>query len=562
MTSMLASMTSVRAIECDASSTTSTPLSDASHGSNLSSLPTKRLPSAVILVSELDTEETPQLSTLRLLFAHIGAALTLFLATTDATIVSTILPSISSKFDASQVEYTWVGVSYMLTQTALQPLYGKLSDLIGRQTVLYSSMSIFVIGSMLCGCAQSMMWLILARALAGIGGGGIVSLVWTITSEIVDVHSRAKWSQALSITWSCSAIAGPLLGGLFSKQHGILSWRWAFFLNLPVCLFAFVVLYFSLRPVRMGRSQDVSWHTFVHQFDFIGLLLFMAGSSCIIIGLSFASITGWSQPSTICLITGGLLVLGCGGVYEVRTSRDALFPASAFKNITTMIILIINFLHNFVFTAGTFYLALYFQSVQGLKPLHAGITMLPYSLGSSLASMPTAWFIGYWQMRTQNMSGQRMMISAGLLLSALGFGLMVLLDENSIRAPQTVFPLLAGLGLGMLFHAPYQVFTRTLRTRELASGTSAFFLVRFTGATVGLSVAGAILQSRLYHTLPGGVDRSSLDLAHIDLIQPDAVRAQVVHSVSLSIQTIWTLCSPCLGAAFLVGIFTRLIATN
>jgi len=555
MASIQNSTIHAHAADCDASFTTSTPSPDASHES-LHTLPPKNAPSAVTLVPEIDTEKTPELSTLKLLLAHIGAALTLFLATTDATIVSTVLPTISSHFDASQLEYTWVGVSYMLTQTAFQPLYGKLSDIIGRQTVLYSSMSIFVIGSMLCGCAQSMLWLIMARALAGVGGGGIVSLVWTITSEIVDVQSRAKWSQALSITWSCSAIAGPLLGGLFSGQSGYLSWRWAFYLNLPVCLFAFAVLCFSLRHVRMGRSQDVSWQTLVQRFDFVGLLLFMLGSSSIIIGFSFASMNGWRQPSTISLIVGGFIVLIFGGIYEVRTLRDALFPSSAFQNLTTIIILAINFLHNFVFTAGTFYLAQYFQSVQGFEPLDAGVTMLPYSLGSSLASMPTAWFIGYWQKRSGTISGQRMMISAGLLLSALGFGLMVLLNEHSSRAPQILYPLLAGLGLGMLFHAPYQVFTRTLRTKELASGTSAFFLVRFTGATVGLSVAGAILQSRMFHTLPDEIG-PSLDLSQLSSVEPPNVRAEVVHSVSLSIQTIWTLCSPCLGAAFLISIFLR-----
>ncbi|KAH8100459.1 MFS general substrate transporter [Cristinia sonorae] len=556
MATPLTSTTRPPAIRCDASGATSTSLPDSTHGYVLPTLSTKTRSSSFTLVSEIDTEKTPHLSTLRLLFAHIGAALTLFLATTDATIVSTILPTIVKEFNATQLEYTWVGVSYMLTQTAFQPLYGKLSDLVGRRTVLFSSMCIFVIGSMLCGGAKSMLWLILARALAGIGAGGIVSLVWTITSEIVDVQSRAKWSQALSVTWCCSAISGPLLGGLFSGQSGLLSWRWAFYLNLPVCLFALVVLCFSLRPVRMGPVPDMSWQKFLHRFDFIGLVLFMAGSSCIIVGFSFASLNGWRRPSTICLVVGGLVVLACGGVYEVRTSRDALFPPSAFKNLTTIMILIINFLHQFVFTSGTFYLALYFQLVQGLRPLHAGITMLPYSLGSSLASMPTAWFIGYWQKRTLNMGGQRLMISAGLLLSAAGFGLMVLLNEHSKRAPQVLYPLLAGVGLGMLFHAPYQVFTRTLQTNELASGTSAFFLVRFTGATTGLAVSGAILHSRMYHTLPKGVPLS-LDVGYVASTLPADVKTQAVHSVSLSLQAIWILCSPLLGSAFLISIFLR-----
>ncbi|EKM60834.1 uncharacterized protein PHACADRAFT_83878, partial [Phanerochaete carnosa HHB-10118-sp] len=501
-----------------------------------------------------------------------SAAITLFLATTDATIVSTILPTISSDLNASQLEYTWVGVAYMLTQTAFQPLYGKISDLLGRKTVLYSSMVVFVTGSILCGGSQSMLWLIIARALAGIGGGGIVSLVWTITSEIVEERSRAKWSQALSITWSCSAIAGPLLGGAFSNVHVSphiiprdrpLEWIPPLvYLNLPVCLVALVVLLLALRGVDVGVSRQTSWHTFAHTFDFLGLSLFMCGSSCIIIGFSFSGSLGWDNPGTLILIISGVAVLILGGCYEVRTKRDALFPRTAFVDRTTIIILAINFLHNLCFNAGTFYLALYFQSVESLKPVIAGLHMLPYSLGSSVASLPVAWYISWQQKRTGGISAQKLMISTGLCLAALGFGLMITLNDLSSRIIQSVFPLLCGLGLGMLFHAPYQIFTKTLRPKELASGTSAFFLVRFTGATVGLSVAGAVFNSRLSQLLPNGIGSpSDFNLNQLNLITPLALQLEVVHAVSVSIQTIWAICCPCLGVAFLVGSFTNAFAS-
>jgi len=315
-------------------------------------------------ILESDHNGIQSLSTLGLWMAHIGAALALFLATTDATIVSTSLPTIASDLEASQNQYTWVGVSYMLTQTACQPLYGRISDLIGRKNVLYVSMTIFAIGSLLCGAAQTINWLIIARGLAGVGGGGIVSSVWVMTSEIVEVQNRAKWSQALSVTWSCSAIAGPLLGGFFSTGGPTaLSWRWAFYLNLPVCLVAFLVIAFSLRHVHLGRSQDASWRALGQNFDFAGLLLFMSGTSSIVVGFSFATSSGWTSPSTLLLILVGIGVLVCGGIYEVHTKRDALFPVTAFTDLTTVIILLVTFLHNFAFNSGTFYLALFFQSM-------------------------------------------------------------------------------------------------------------------------------------------------------------------------------------------------------
>ncbi|CDO70257.1 hypothetical protein BN946_scf184942.g57 [Trametes cinnabarina] len=487
----------------------------------------------------------------------LSAALTLFLATTDATIVSTTLPTITSEFHANQAEYTWVSVTYMLTQTAFQPLYGKLSDLIGRTMVLYGSIAIFAAGSVLCGCAQSIEWLIIARAIAGVGGGGIVSLVWTITSEIVDSRNQAKWSQALSLTWACSAVAGPLLGGIFSEQRGPLNWRWAFYMNLPICAVAFVTLWLSLNHVFVGRSSDVSWRSFGRTFDFVGLLLFMGGSCCIVIGFNFATQLGWTCASTLTLIVIGILVLVAGAFYEVRTKRDALFPPIAFRDRTIVITLATTFLHNFAFNAGTFYLALYFQAVNGLSPIQAGITMLPYSLGSSLASMPTAWLIGYWAKRRCDTACQKWLICAGLALSSVGFGLMMLMSEHSSRAQQTLFPLIAGAGLGMLFHAPYQVFTRALRRQEVASGTSAFFLVRFTGATVGLvcasssrrsallnervfarggqAVAGAVFLGRLSKSLPPDVD-GAVVLESLGALRTRSDWPDIVHGMASAIK--------------------------
>ncbi|KAG6902326.1 hypothetical protein C0995_001705 [Termitomyces sp. Mi166 len=235
-----------------------------------------------------------------------------------------------------------------------------------------------------------------------------------------------------------------------------------------------------------------------------------------------------------------------------------------FKNRTAVTVLFVTFLHNLSFTAGTFYLALYFQAANGCSPLEAGIKVLPYALGSSLASMPAAWFIGYWQRRTRNTSGQNLMISSGLVISALGFGLLILLDENSSMTAQILFPLIAGIGLGMLFHAPYQVFGQALKPQELATGTSAFFLVRFTGATVGLAVAGAVFYARLSKRLPTDLplnqSGTSIDYSLIRSIEPLVLRNQVLHIVSSSIQTVWIVSSPCLGLAFLVRRLLSLMA--
>ncbi|KAJ4489595.1 major facilitator superfamily domain-containing protein [Lentinula edodes] len=506
-------------------------------------------------------KKTPELSTLRLLLAHTGAALTLFLATTDATIVSTSLPTIAADLEASESQYTWVGVAYLLTQTAFQPLYGRIADIVGRMILLYSSIAIFALGSLLCAVSQNIVMLIASRALAGIGGGGIVSCVWVITAEIVEMRHRAKWSQALSVTWSCSAVAGPLLGGLFSgSQTNFVNWRWCFYLNLPLCLIGFLILLGALRDVRLDPASDASY-SLIRRFDFGGLILFMGGTCCIVVGFSFVTSNGWNSPVTIVLIVMGLLILVCGSIYEAHTTRDSLFPPTMFKNITAVTILVIVFLHNFAFNAGTFYLALFYQAADGYSPLEAGVQMLPYSLGASLASMPTAWFISWWQKRRRDTSGQNLVISIGFLISALGFGLLNLLNEDSRMSFQDVFPLIAGIGMGILFHAPYQVFGRAFKSSELGTCTSAFFLVRFTGATVGISVAGAVFDARMASRITSnmGIDAlsSSIDYSTLKDIQPSSLRAEVLHIVSTSIQAVWIVCTPLLGVAFLMSFLLK-----
>lgn len=496
----------------------------------------------------------------------MGSALALFLATTDATIISTSLPSIANDLSASRSEYTWVGVAYMLTQTAFQPLYGCLSQLVGQKVLLFMSMTIFAVGSFLCGVSQSITWLITCRALSGIGGGGIVASVWVITSRLVAPEKRAQWSQALSVTWCSSAVAGPLLGGVFSSEHNnSLSWRWGFFLNLPIAALAGIILVLSLKNVSLADPNPPSWSQVFAKFDFIGLFFFMTGTCGIIVGFSFSTEIGWATAQTIASSTLGLIVLILGGLYEVKTTREPLFPPVAFRDHNVVAILVITFLHNVAFTAGTFYLVIYFQIVNSMTPLQAGISTMPYSLGGALASVPVAWFLGWWQKRRKNTLGHNLVISVGLLASTVGFGLMITMDDHSNSATQFGLPLLAGIGTGMLFHAPYQVFTFVLQEAELPSGTSAFFLVRFTGATIGLACAGTVFFAKASSVSElndaGLLSSSRLNYEELSLLGP-LVRTDVVHAIASSIKMVWIVCTPCLGVATVISFLIRVTSTD
>ncbi|OCB85219.1 MFS general substrate transporter [Sanghuangporus baumii] len=463
-----------------------------------------------------------------LLVAHIGAAMVLFLATTDATIVSTSLPTIIADLHAPQSQYSWVGVAYSVPQTALQPLYGQFSDILGRKA-------------------------------GHLGFSSHLKLSKNIADGAIYQHIHLyDW---LFVVRTCTS---PLLGGVFSDADGILSWRWAFFINLPIALAAWLLLHFSLRNVPHCTATGMTWSKLRRRFDVLGLAFFMCGTIGVVLGFNFSSQYGWVSPATLVPLSAGCVVLIIGSVYEKHTKRDALFPSRMFDNVTVATILIISFLHNFAFNAGTFFLALYYQAVNGSSGLEAGMRMLPYSLGASLASMPAAWSIAYWQRRTKSTIGLKFVIVTGLAVAATGFGLLIALNVHTPVALQEIAPLVAGIGIGMLFHSPYQVLTRALRPEDIASATSAFFLVRFTGATCGLAVGAAVFNGRLSHSdyakLLGSA--TSIDLRALAKLQPLLLREEVLGVVSSAIQSIWIVCTPCLALALLISPLIKVATTE
>jgi len=345
-------------------------------------------------------------------------------------------------------------------------------------------------------------------------------------------------------------LISPSLPILSAEGSSALSWRWAFYLNIPICFVGALVLALSLNGIEFEGLTAASWRDFLRRFDFVGLLLFMGGTSCIIVGFSFASAQGWTATSTITLIVIGTALLISAGVHEVRTTREALFPRAIFNNFNIIILLIVSLLHNVAFNTGTFYLALYYQTVNvSISKVRAGVLLLPYSLGSSLASIPVAWLLPAIQRRTHSTVGQKWVISVGLLIATTGFILLLLLGQDTRIITQSFLPIVAGLGVGMLFHAPYQALMNALSPKELAAGTGAFFLVRFSGATVGLSIAGAIYESSLSRNL---LHRASLGSSSVSESSEVSIDISVIAS-----RNVWTMCAPCLGGALLLSLFLR-----
>jgi len=395
-----------------------------------------------------------------------GLLLGIFLAALEATVVSTAMPTVVASLGGLD-QYSWVFSAYLLTSTASVPLWGRLSDLYGRRRLYLAAIALFLVGSMLAGVSQSMLQLVLFRAVQGLGAGGLIPLALTMIGEIYTLAERTRMQAVFSSVWGVSSIAGPLVGGFITDS---ISWRWVFFLNLPIGLIAALIVHRTLPAQARGRKVTVDWQG--------GLLLFLS-TTMLLVALSEVNLV-WAVIALVSIVAFA---------HVERTAADPILPFALFRNRTVTVATVVGFLVGIALFDAIAFVPLLLQVTTGGSATSAGQILTPLYLAWVLASIMAA--------RLLLRVGARASTVAGTAAVFVSFTALPWLAVESSRASVFADMGLMGTGLGFSMLSLLLAVQHSVLRRELGVATSLNLFARSIGGAVGVAIMGAILAAGL-----------------------------------------------------------------
>src|SRR5712691_7886401 len=469
-----------------------------------------------------------------------GLMLALLIASLDQTIVATALPTIVGDLGGLS-QLSWVVTAYLLTSTVSTPLWGKLGDLYGRKRLFQAAIVLFLLRSALCGLSQNMAELILFRALQGLGGGGIFVLTQAIIADVVPPRQLGRYQGVFGAVFGVSSVAGPLLGGFFVET---LSWRWIFYINLPLGAAALLVLALAL-PATGEPSQQ--------RIDYLGtVLLTVAASSLILLTSLGGTVAPWgSAPIILLAIAAGVFTLGF--VLVEQRAVEPVLPLHLLRNAVFSLSSAIGFVVVFALYGATTYLPLFLQVVNGASPAGSGLRLLPLILGLLLTSITSGQLISRW-------GRYKAFPIAGTAVMTLGVFLLSRLSEHTSVLVESLSMAVLGLGVGLVTQVLVMAVQNAVDYRNLGAATSGVIFFRSIGGAFGTAIFGAIFSNQLAShlaslaaSLPPGVNLSATESVAAIHHLPTTVRAEVVHAYAQSLSTVFLVTVPIVAVAFILS---------
>lgn len=419
----------------------------------------------------------------------LALCLAVFLAALDVTIITTALPTISEHFHSS-AGYTWIGSAFLLANAASIPSWGKVSDIFGRKPMLLLANIIFMIGSLVAALSNSIGMLIAARAVQGLGGGGLIILVNIVIGDLFPLRIRGAFYGVIGGVWAIASSVGPIIGGAFTQA---VSWRWCFWINLPLDGIAFIILLVFL-DIKTPRTPLVEG---LKAVDWIGTLTVVGGTLMFLFGLQYGGVTApWDSALVLCLLIFGGLTLAIFLVWEWKAAKFPIIPMAIFSSVTNCATLAIVFLHGFVFISASYYLPLYFQAIRGATPILSGVYLLPTALALAVGSIATGVTIA----KTGKFLPP---IYFGFFMMAVGFGLFINFDAYSSWAKLILFQVVAGLGVGLIFQAPIIALQAHIQPRDIGTATATLGFIRQLATTISVVIGEVVYQNQLKKKIPG-----------------------------------------------------------
>jgi EmrB/QacA subfamily drug resistance transporter len=413
-----------------------------------------------------------------------GLMMGMLLAALDQTIVSTALTTISRDFHRPDL-YSWVVTSYLLTSTVTTPLYGKISDLFGRKRIFQFAIIVFLIGSALSGLSQNMFQLIIFRGVQGLGAGGLMSLAFSIVGDVIPPRDRGRYQGYFGAIFGLASVLGPLIGGVLVDQA---SWRWVFYVNLPIGAVALVVINRVLKLDHNPRKAKI---------DFSGAVLLVAGVGLILVGVQNAGEKAKVTGSSIVFCVVGLILV-VSFVFWERHATEPILPLRLFRNSVFRISSALGLITGAIMFGAIIFLPQYLQTVRGVSPTISGLRLLPLLAGLLITSIGSGQYIS----RTGH---YKRCVIAGTAIMAVGIGLLTRLTVDTSGWVIAGMIFVVGVGLGLFMQTLVLATQNSIDQSDMGVGTSAVTFFRTLGGAIGASALGAILIAQERSHLPADV---------------------------------------------------------